>query len=179
MAVNLDDTDRKILALLQRDGRMTNAAIGLEVGMTAPSVFERVRKLESRGVIQRYTAVVNPTAVGKSITAFIRLTAAYDERHGSGIDELGRDPDVLELYNVAGEDCYILKTRVENPEELEMLLQRIRSKITVLRSVTMIALSAIKENTPLRVEPPRETRPAGQPASERAITPTIAPAPLN
>lgn len=158
MAATLDDVDRKILDLLQRDGRMTNAAIGAEVGMTAPSVFERIRKLEQRGVIQRYAAVVNPAALGKNITAFIRLTAAWDERHEPGIAEISRDPDVLELYNVAGEDCFILKTRVENPEQLEALLQRIRSKITVLRSVTMIAMSAIKENAPLRCQPAGDGR---------------------
>ncbi len=152
MAANLDDVDRKILDLLQQDGRKTNAAIGAEVGMTAPSVFERIRKLEQRGVIQRYTAVVNPTALGKTITAFIRLTTAWDDRHDPGILELSRDPDILELYNVAGEDCFILKTRVENPEQLEALLQRLRSKITVLRSVTMIAMSVIKENAPLQCQ---------------------------
>src|SRR5258706_9218107 len=136
MATTLDDVDRKILDLLQQDGRMTNAAIGAEVGMTAPSVFERIRKLEQRRVIKGYTAVVNPAALGKNITAFIRLTAAWDERHEPGIAEISRDPDVLELYNVAGEDCFIVKTRVENPEQLEALLQRIRSRITVQRSVT-------------------------------------------
>ena len=174
MAANLDDTDRKILALLQQDARMTNAAIGEKVGMTAPSVFERIRKLESRKVIQRYTAVINPAALGKTITAFIRLTAAWDDRHDPGIAEISRDADVLELYNVAGEDCFILKTRVENPEELEALLQRIRSRITVQRSVTMIAMSAIKENAPLDCQAPKEARPA-VPANGRALT----PAPLN
>lgn len=153
MAVTLDDTDRKILELLQRDARMTNAKIGEEVGMTAPSVFERIRKLEQRGVIERYTAVINPQAVGKTITALIRLTAAWDDKHDPGILEISRDPDVLELYNVAGEDCFVIKTRVCSPEELESLLQRIRSKITVQRSVTMIVLSIIKENAPLNCVP--------------------------
>jgi len=169
MAITLDDTDRKILDLLQRDARMTNAAIGAEVGMTAPSVFERIRKLEQRGVIQRYAAVINPLALGKTITAFIRLTAAYDERHDLGIAEISRDADVLELYNVAGEDCFILKTRVGNPEELEALLQRIRSKITVLRSVTMIAMSAIKENAPLKCEASTDTRLASPTNGRRVV----------
>ena len=158
MTTTLDDVDRKILDLLQQDGRMTNAAIGAEVGMTAPSVFERIRKLEQRGVIKGYSAVVNPAALGKVITAFIRLTAAWDERHEPGIAEISRDPDVLELYNVAGEDCFILKTRVDNPEQLEALLQRIRSRITVQRSVTMIAMSAIKENAPLKCQTTSEGR---------------------
>ena len=151
MTTTLDDTDRKILELLQRDARMTNAAVAAEVGLTAPSVFERVRKLEQRGVIRRYTIDVDPAAVGKTMTAFIRLTAATDEKYGPGVEAVSCDPDVLELYNVAGEDCFIIKTRVSDPGELYILLNRIRSRLTVLRSVTMIALATLKEDGPLNV----------------------------
>lgn len=157
----LDNTDRQILDLLQRDARMTNAAIGEVVGMTAPSVYDRVRKLEARGIIKGYTALVDPVALGKTLTAFIRLTVAYDERHDAGMAVVSRDPDVLECYSVAGEDCFILKTRVSDPAELQALINRIRAKVTILRSVTMIALEAIKENQALNVfeAPPKPKRP--------------------
>jgi Lrp/AsnC family leucine-responsive transcriptional regulator len=145
----LDETDRKILALLQADARMTNAAIGTEVGLTAPSVFERIRKLEQRGVIRGYSAVIDPNALGKVMTAFLRLTVADDERYESGVQALRDDPDVLECYHVAGEDCFLIKTRIASPAELEALLGRIRASITVQRSVTMIALSTVKEDTPI------------------------------
>ena len=141
----MDSTDRRILDLLQQDARMTNADIAERVGLTASSVFERVRKLQEQGVIQRYTIQVDPAALGKPLTAFIRLTVAYDKRQAAGVAALQDDPDVLECYSVAGEDCYILKTRVSSPGELEALIHRIRGRLTVLRSVTMIALSAIKE----------------------------------
>ena len=98
----LDDTDRKILALLQRDAQMTNAAIAAEVNLTAPSVFERIRKLEQRGVIQGYTVQVDPAALGRPLTAFIRLTVAYDEKHDPGMQAICRSADVLECYSVAG-----------------------------------------------------------------------------
>ena len=147
----LDDTDRKILDLLQRDARKTNAAIAAEVGLTGPSVFERIRKLEQRGVIRGYRVDVNPVAVGRPLTAFIRLTAAFDDKYGPGVQAISQDPDVRELYNVAGEDCFIIKTQVDTPEALEALLHRIRRCITVQRSVTMIALSALKEGGPLNV----------------------------
>lgn len=162
-ASGLDDTDRRILDLLQRDARMTNAAIGEVVGMTAPSVYDRVRKLETRGIIKGYTALVDPVALGKPLTAFIRLTVAYDERHDAGMAAVSRDSDVLECYSVAGEDCFILKTRVGGPDELQALINRIRGQVTVLRSVTMIAMSAIKESNALNVLParaPKTTRPA-------------------
>jgi Lrp/AsnC family leucine-responsive transcriptional regulator len=154
MATTLDDIDRKILALLQHDARMTNAAIAAEVGLTAPSVFERVRKLEQRGVIRGYTIQVDPAALGKIMTAFIRLTVAYDERYAAGIQALRGDPDVLECYHVAGEDCLLVKTRVSSPAELEALIRRMRSHISIQRSVTMIALSAIKEDAPLNMLTP-------------------------
>jgi Lrp/AsnC family leucine-responsive transcriptional regulator len=151
MMTTLDEIDRKILNLLQRDARMTNVAIAAEVGLTAPSVLERIRKLEQRGVIQGYTAKINPAALGKILTAFIRLLIAYDEKYAAGIEALRSDPDVLECYHVAGEDCLIIKTRLATPGELEALINRIRNRISVQRSITMIALSTIKEDTPINV----------------------------
>lgn len=161
----LDDTDRKILDLLQRDARMTNAAVAAEVGLTAPSVFERIRKLEQRGVIRGYAAQVDPAALGKTLTAFIRITAAYDEKHDPGMREISRDPDVLEVYNVAGEDCFLIKTKVADPAELQALINRVRTQITVLRSVTMIVMQALKEGGPLNVI--EETELVEQPANGR------------
>src|SRR5258708_6639336 len=141
----MDTTDLKIIDLLQQDARMTNADIAEQVSLTASSVYERVRKMQEQDVIQRYTIQVDPAALGKPLTAFIRLTVAYDKRQAAGVAALRDDPDVLECYSVAGEDCYIIKTRVSSPGELEALIHRIRGRLTVLRSVTMIALSAIKE----------------------------------
>ena len=175
----LDEIDRKILYWLQRDGRMTNAALADEVGLSAPAVFERVRKLEQRGVIRGYAAQVDPAALGKTLTAFVRLSVAYDSCHADGLAALREDPDVLECYSVAGEDCFILKTRVDSPAALEALNNRIRGRLTVQRSVTMIALSAVKEDGPLNVglAEARASAPAaapnGKPAARRA--PAAAP----
>ena len=153
MTAQLDDIDRQILDLLQHDARMTNAAIAAEVGLTAPSVFERIRKLEQRGVICGYTINLDPAALGKTMTAFIRVTAAFDEKYDAGIMAISQDPDVLECYGVAGEDCLIVKTVVSDPGELNALLHRIRGHVSVQHSVTMIALRALKENAPLNVRP--------------------------
>ena len=162
---NLDAIDRKIIALLQQDGRMTNAALAERVGLTAPSVFERVRKLEQRGVIQRYTVQVDAAALDKALTAFIRVTLGYDDRYDAGLRALRDDPDILECYSVAGEDCLIIKTRVEDTAALEALVKRIRSQVTVVRSVTMIALSAIKEGGPLDVRVQEPDAAVKQPAN--------------
>jgi len=160
----MDTIDLQILDLLQRDARLTNAAIADKVGLSAPSVFERVRKLEQRGVIRGYTIQVDPEALGKPLTAFIRLTVTYDDRKAAGVQALRDDPDILECYSVAGEDCYILKTRVDGPAALEALINRIRARLTVQRSVTMIALSAVKEWAPLKAG---GTLSAGAPAAEK------------
>ncbi len=161
--VQLDDIDRHILDLLQRDTRMTNAALAAEVGLTAPSVFERIRKLEQRGVIRGYTINIDPAALGKTMTAFIRVTAAFDDKYDAGIVAISQDADVLECYGVAGEDCLIIKTVVSDPGELNALLHRIRGLVSVQHSVTMIALRALKENAPLNVLPRAE-----KPAAKRA-----------
>ena len=163
MTVQLDDIDRKILDLLQRDARMTNVAIATEVGLTAPSVFERIRKLEQRGVVRGYTINIDPAALGKTMTAFIRVTAAFDEKYDAGVAAISRDADVLECYGVAGEDCLVIKTVVGDPSELNALLHRIRGHVTVQHSVTMIALRALKEDAPLNVWPKVE-KPAAQQA---------------
>jgi Lrp/AsnC family leucine-responsive transcriptional regulator len=151
MAAILDEIDRQILDRLQQDARVTNAALAAEVGLTAPSVFERIRKLEQRGVIRRYTVDVDPAALGKTMTAFIRLTTTYDAQYDAGLKAICDNPAVLECYNLAGEDCLIIKTHVSDPSELDALLQCIRTQITVQRSVTMIALSVLKENAPINV----------------------------
>ena len=163
MAVQLDDIDRQILELLQRDARMTNAALATEVGLTAPSVFERIRKLEQRGVIRGYTIKIDPAALGKTMTAFIRVTAAFDEKYDAGLAAISRDSDVLDCYGVAGEDCLVIKTIVSDPSELNALLHRIRGHVTVQHSVTMIALRALKEDAPLNVWPKVE-----EPAAKQA-----------
>ncbi len=145
MPAALDEIDLKIVELLRRDARQTNAAIGEQVNLTAPSVFERIRKLEKRGILKGYTVRVDEAALGKTLTAFIRLTAAYDERHDPGLRRISQDPDVLELYSVAGEDCFLIKTRAADPADLQALINRIRSHITVQRSVTMIVLDTFKD----------------------------------
>lgn len=153
----IDEIDRQIVMLLQADTRLSNAAIAEQVGLTASTVFERVKKLERKGIIQQYTAVINPAALGKPITAFIRLVVgtAADEQYTAAkanfVNACLREPDVLECHSVAGEDCYVLKVRAATPQELEKLLERLRSNAVVTRSTTNIVLTTFKESS--RVEP--------------------------
>ena len=147
----IDEIDAKILELLQADGRLSNAAIAEEVGLTTSTVFDRVKKLEKRGVIKKYVAVVDPDAVGKSITAFVRLVvgttgeAEYASCKTQFAEACMAETAVLECHTIAGDDCYMLKVRVGSTKELEQLLERLRSLAHVVKSTTNIVLSTFKE----------------------------------
>src|SRR3954469_12728860 len=109
----MDKVDRQIVELLQQDARTTQADIAREVGLSQPSVAERVRKLEERGVITGYFARAEPKALGLDITAFVGVGIEhpkYFERFASQVLSI---PDVLECHRVAGQDSYLLKIRTE------------------------------------------------------------------
>ena len=147
----IDKIDRQIVSLLQADARLSNAALAEKVGLTTSTVHERVKKLEKKGIIKGYVAVVDAEALGKPIMAFIHLTVGsvstnYLEAKNSVLSICQQEPDVLECHTVAGEDCYILKVRAASPKALETLIERIRCQATVNRSVTSIVLSTLKES---------------------------------
>lgn len=144
------------MSLIQTNARLSNAEIAESVGLTASSVHERVKKLEKRGVLTRYAAVVDAEKVGKPLLAFVRVSMGSHDAVAAGMRKLCEaEPDILECHNVAGEDCYILKIRAEGPKELERLLSAIRSRADSIRSVTNIVLSTYKETS--YIEPRRET----------------------
>ena len=148
----IDEIDRQILMLLQTDARISNAAIAEQVGLTTSTVHDRVKKLERKGIIKGYVAVVDAELLDKSISAFIRLTVGsgatnYLESKESIKTVCESESDVIECHAVAGEDCYVMKARVANPQELERLVDRIRCNAPVSRSTTGIVLSTLKETT--------------------------------
>jgi len=147
----IDEIDHQIISLLQEDARLSNAAIAEAVGLTTSTVHERVKKLEKKGLIKGYVAVVDPEALGKSIMAFIRLTLGgtvdYLESKNGIAEICETEPDILECHGTAGEDCYILKVRAASPGDLEKLIERIRCNVPVLRSTTSIGLSTLKETS--------------------------------
>jgi Lrp/AsnC family transcriptional regulator, leucine-responsive regulatory protein len=147
----IDDIDRKIVSLLQANAHLSNAEMALSVGLTASSVFERVKKLEQRGVITGYVAKVDPAKLGKPLLAFMRLTlgATQSDDVTSALSLIGefadREPDILECYDVAGEDCLILKLRAAGPPELRRLIASIRDCTKSARTITSLVLGTIKE----------------------------------
>jgi Lrp/AsnC family transcriptional regulator, leucine-responsive regulatory protein len=142
----LDATDRGILDLLQTDGRMPNAEIARRMNMAPSAIFDRIRKLEERGVIAGYEARVDPRTVGLGLTAFIFVRGNEDMDTGNTGDLLAHIPEVLEVHHVAGEDCYLVKVRTADTEALGALLrERIRPTKGVQSTRTTIALGTHKE----------------------------------
>lgn len=163
MAAVLDPIDRHILRLLRQDGRMAHSAIAKEVGLSGPAVHERVRKLEQRGVIGSYTAVLDPEILDRPEVAFVMVTLSEGNEFAADdpiVARICEEPDVLEFHRIAGEDCYLIKIRTATSKDLERLLRRIRSIRGVARTRTTIVLSTELEKPTIDVpdeEPARET----------------------
>ena len=144
----IDEIDRKLIDMLQGNARLSNAEMAEAVGLTVSSVHERVKKLERKGVIKGYVAVLDPDKLGKPLLAFLRLTVSSHESAQTSIRALCEsEPDILECHNVAGEDCLVIKVRAESPKKLEALLSAIKASVPATRSVTSIVLSTYKESS--------------------------------
>lgn len=142
----LDEVDLQLLTLLQEDGRMTHAALGKAVGLTGPSVYARVKRLENEGVIRGYSAIVEPKSVGQGLVSFIRVGTAASPDEQEPFESYVRDSGaIVECHDVDGEDSYILKARTGSPEELRDLLAEIRALPGVTRTVSSIVLLTVKE----------------------------------
>lgn len=164
----IDDMDRKIVTILQENGRIAAAEVARRVEMAPSAVFERIKKLEERGVIQGYTATVDPKAVCLNLLAFILVRA--DERMTDV--EAGRQiaaiPGVLEVHHIAGEDCYLVKVRTKDTESLGRLLRERIGSIPFVRGTrTTIVLETVKETSQLPVWESAE----GSPTTSAAETP--------
>lgn len=157
MATRLDSLDRRILILLQEDGRATQQEISRTIGLSQPAVAERIRKLEDRGIIQGYVARVDPAKLGKDITAFVGVGIEHPRFFDGFVERVKTLHDVLECHRVAGQDSYLLKIRTENTRSLDKLLvEGLRTIPGVTRSFTTIVLSSAKETTHLEPTPEPE-----------------------
>ena len=120
----LDGIGRKILAALQNNARIPLRHLGLAVGLSAPAVAERVKKLEETGIIKGYHARIDPAAVGRSVAAFIQLTT--DPRHYPAVKAAAAEmPDVVTCHHVSGEASFMIEVRVDEVCELEAVVARL------------------------------------------------------
>jgi Lrp/AsnC family leucine-responsive transcriptional regulator len=144
----MEEIDRQIVTLLSADGRMSYTDLGKATGLSTSAVHQRVRRLEERGVIRGYAAIVDHEALGYPLTAFISIKPIDPSQPDDSPDRLAGIPEIEACHSVAGEENYILKVRVARPLDLEDLLARIRTSANVSTHTTMV-LSTPYENRPI------------------------------
>ncbi len=160
--LGLDDIDRRILVLLQEDCKIPLAKIGEKVGLSAPSVVDRVRKLESEGFITGYHAQLDARRLGMDITAFIGVSVGHTRGIAVFEQQLQHLPDVLECHHVTGGYTLLLKVKTHDTQSLEHLIRSLRSIEGVERTETSVVLSTKIEKSGVggaAVDPPAQ-RPA-------------------
>lgn len=153
--IKFDNIDKKILNILQENGRITNANLAAEVGLSPPPMLERVKKLEKSGVISKYVALLDPQKIDKSTIVFVSLTLA---RHRlTSFDQVNQElkniPEVLECYHISGDEDYLLKVAVKDIQEYEQfLLKRLAQIPSISRIKSTVVLSTKKYETKITID---------------------------
>jgi len=148
----LDAIDVKILNLLQKQGRMKRNDLAERVGLSLPSVSERLRKLEESGCILGYHALVDHVRCGRPLTAFIEVTVDSSKHYGAFLTHAKGQEDILECHAVTGEASHLLKIRTSDTQSLEKLLGRIQAWGGVANTRTHLVLSSTKETSTIKVD---------------------------
>lgn len=162
----IDDLDKQILTIIQKNARTANSEIAKQVNLAPSAVFERLRKLEERGLIRGYAAELDSRQLGFNLTAYVFVRT--DDKHGEAADALAKFPEVLEVHHVAGEDCYLLKVKTADANALGQLLrERISNLANVTSTRTTVVLQTVKETVALPLEN-CEQKDAGTNSNRRA-----------
>ena len=143
----LDDLDIKILNILQPKGRTKRNELAEVVGLSIPSISDRLHKLEERGVIEGYFTKVNKKVFGYDIMVYILVMMESSKHYKGLISRVEKIPSIVECHSVLGEGSHLLKAVVKNSESLEKLLGDIQSWPGVMSTKTTFVLSTIKETT--------------------------------
>lgn len=144
----MEDLDRQIVRLLSGDGRCSFTDLAKATGLSVSAVHQRVRRLEKRGVIRSYRAVVDPEAVGLSLTAFVSIKPIDPAAPDDAPERLAHLNAIEACHSVAGDESYILKVRVETPAALEVLLQEIRAAANVSTRTTVVLSTSFEGRPP-------------------------------
>ena len=166
-ALELDEIDRRLLDLLQDDCRTPLVRLGEQVGLSAPSVLERIKKLEAAGIVSGYHAVLDAKRLGLDITAFIGVITGDPAAIGQFEQQVTAMDDVLECHHVTGEYTLLLKVKTANTSSLERLIRRIRLLDGVARTETLVVLSTHIERAQLALHPREPEAAAPQPKRSR------------
>ena len=142
----LDDIDRVLLQVLQRDGQVSYAELGSHVGLSASAVNDRLKRLKGKGVLLRITAEVSPALLGREFLVFILIELGDLKQEPEFLKRMRECPEVLECHHVAGDYSYLLKLRLTGTGHLERFLtEQVKSIGGIQRTHSIIALSSAKE----------------------------------
>ncbi|MFI6503656.1 Lrp/AsnC family transcriptional regulator [Nonomuraea typhae] len=143
----MEEIDRRIVTLLAQDGRMSFTDLARETGLSVSAVHQRVRRLEKRGIVRGYAAMIDHDAIGLPLTAFVSIKPIDPAAPDDAPDRLAHLHQIEACHSVAGDESYILKVRVASPVALEDLLQQIRESANVSTRTTVV-LSTPYEHRP-------------------------------
>jgi DNA-binding Lrp family transcriptional regulator len=150
--IALDETDLRILEILQREGRTSNVELSRQIELSPPAALARTRRLEEAGVIRRYAALLAPEAVGYDMLCFVHVSLQlHQSQQVEGFERSVREmPEVLECHHVTGEYDYLLKVAIRNRNDLKRFaVERLTPIPGVARIHTSLALNEIKSTTAL------------------------------
>lgn len=150
----MDTNDLKVIQYLMTQARATWAELGSHLGLSAPAVADRVRKLEEAEVIKGYSALIDPEKVSCSLAAFIFVTLEKPEQRSMFLELVNENPQIQECHHIAGAQDYTLKVRCQNTRELEQLISEKIKSVPGVKTQTTIILSTVKETPilPIKME---------------------------
>jgi Lrp/AsnC family leucine-responsive transcriptional regulator len=149
----MDEIDRKICEIVQREGRSSSAAIAEAVGVAVSTANERVRRLDAAGVISAWRGVLDPARVGAGLCAFMLIDMAYDGE-AEAVEVLRARAEVQELHHISGAHSYLAKARVADMPAMQRFLRDVVKPLrSVQRTETIFALDTLKETTEVLVAP--------------------------
>ncbi|TGQ33299.1 MULTISPECIES: Lrp/AsnC family transcriptional regulator [unclassified Mesorhizobium] len=133
---SLDETDTLIVEALQENGRLAISELGRRIGLSQPATSERVKRLEERGVISGYHAVIDAKKLGLGMMAIIRVRTTHENIQRC-LRQFSEMPQVLEVHRMTGEDCFFLKVIVPSPEQLESIVDTVARHGAVTTSLIL------------------------------------------
>lgn len=142
----MDDIDKKILRNLQKNARMTISDLSQEISLSMPAISERLKKLEASGVIKQYTVILNPAMLNKHLMALMFVRFENPTRGGAFANFVKDELEIKECYNITGDFDFSLKIVTENTHTLETLLTKIKNQPGIIKTKTIVILSAITDN---------------------------------
>tara|TARA_B100000965_G_scaffold406729_1_gene447663 strand:- start:7195 stop:7671 length:477 start_codon:yes stop_codon:yes gene_type:complete len=142
-----DNIDIEILKILQKDGRSSASDISKSLDLSVPAISERIKKLTEKGIIKRFSAILNHKKAGLDLTAYVFIVSEHSDHYDKFVDNANKCEAVMECHSITGSGSHILKVRVKNSQALEDLLYDIQNWPGVSRTQSNLVLSSYKEET--------------------------------